>query len=224
MSKHDAELFRDSEGRPFPLGKRYKYPSDYKPDPQGMIHKIMGIKELESYRFKFHYQFSPSDNVYIWQVDTYSKERAELDFGKFLRGKSTLFLSEDGKWQIQRLEKNNQGKPFKVARVEKIPIGKRSYFCYVSRSKKTDKRKKEAQFIHVDQAELKTKNLALRKYIKNTAQKLAKSQIDLQDDLEQEAWIRVCSKTTIDLEVLKAEALTAMQSAEKADQRWHQRH
>ena len=64
----------------FPDGKRWKYSSDcpLKP-PQGEIHCIDKIVELESFCFRFHYVFPPSDRVHIWETDAYDKAKAELD-------------------------------------------------------------------------------------------------------------------------------------------------
>jgi hypothetical protein len=77
----------DPEGRGhgrqlFPEGKRYRFPSDDKINPE-LDHKLVhihGVVHKRSHRFRYRYRVPPSTDIFELVIDHHCKEMADKHF------------------------------------------------------------------------------------------------------------------------------------------------
>ncbi|MCX7030524.1 MAG: hypothetical protein NTU62_10450 [Spirochaetes bacterium] len=224
----------DSNGpQPFPDGTRPRHPSDYQPEPEHNVIHLMGIVSVDSWLFTFAFRLKGGAGVPFVREGYRSTDphvRSDLAMKGYFTPPEP---DSDGVWRFT-VESNNPDhahceflKNTRGIRLESIgessePLGKQPYFSFFTTPLQTDKRRKDIQKLAPSAAD-RLKNTKLLRFIKREALRYAKGDLDLLDDLMQEAFLRVCGVETDDLEHLKAEASRAIQAARGVEKRRHDR-
>ncbi len=201
-SREWTEQGPDPEGRGdgrllFPDGKRYKYPSDYRPSPVDtnttIDIRIMRDKNLirpkrKKYVYVFHYRIPPSEEVLKWQCWSDNWKNVKRTFLNII----------------------TNGQQIKVCDVKISPF-KRHYSSGTNEIQKKD----EPEFIPDDRFMERMKAKRLSSFIKREAVKLSKGNDDDAFDLEQVGWISAAEGDSDDIKILEREAFKAMDAARK---------
>ena len=201
-----CEEVTDAFGRGLPLpaqpqrlyGERFKNPTDYKPGMEEQ-NSVADVRIARGRMVKptrprlwyfFRYRVAPAN-----EIKTVSWQTTE--------------------WQsaTDAFRKTTQGHQIELLGIERRPIS----FTRVSVPKAPHHLAKEKRFITGEQ--FQGRYAALRQFVRQKAQRLARGRPDLQDELEQRGLMRLGAVLSDDPEVWKKQVQIAMQSALRAENR-----
>lgn len=187
-------------------GRPYKKPSDFTPPKDySWKNKVRKIVKRPAFRYTFYFEEDDKPGKIIKLPQDYCPDRFDATCYEHA---FSLFY----KYVKTRREKPNK---IKIVDVKEEYIGERKFFDYVPISQELYKdNRRDNRKIIKDETEVmnRIQNEQLLRYIRQTAIRYAKHDRSIQEDLIQEAIIKVCQIPDNDLHVLKKEAEKAIEA------------